>query len=49
MVINYSKEGKKITDMTKIVVPVNERTIRAYDLISRLSNKKEVRNESKCS
>lgn len=33
MVINYSKEGKKITDMTKVVVPVNEKTIRAYELI----------------
>ena len=33
MVVNYSKEGKKITDMTKVVVPVNKKTIIAYDLI----------------
>ena len=46
MVINYSKEGKKIADMTKIVVPVNERTVRAYELISKNSNRRGVRNEN---
>lgn len=41
MVINYSKEGKKITDMTKIVIPVNEKTVRAYELLTKgLTRKK---------
>lgn len=33
MVFNFSKDGKLITDITKIVVPVNEKTVRAYDLL----------------
>lgn len=33
MVLNFSKEGKLITDITKVVVPVNEKTKRAYELI----------------
>lgn len=34
MVLNISQTGDIITDITKIVVPINDKTIRAYDLIA---------------
>lgn len=33
MVLNFSKDGTLITDITKVVVPVNEKTVQAYNLI----------------
>ena len=46
--INVLKDGTKVTDMSKIKVPVNEKTIRAYQLIAAgrvLANKQGDKNE----
>lgn len=34
MVINVLKDGEIIEDMSKITVPINDTTIRAYELIA---------------
>lgn len=34
MVLNISQTGEEITDITKITVPINDKTIIAYDLIA---------------
>lgn len=35
MVVNILKDGTVVQDMSKITVPVNETTIRAYELIAK--------------
>ena len=34
MIINVLKDGKVIDDMSTITVPINDTTIRAYELIA---------------
>jgi hypothetical protein len=34
MVLNISKEGDILTDITNMLVPINDKTIRAYELIA---------------
>lgn len=42
MVRNISKSGELIKDISKVTVPINDKTLRAYELIA-----KEVKNERK--
>lgn len=38
MVRNVSKNGKIIKDMSKITVPINNKTVRAYEILARGKN-----------
>lgn len=40
MVRNISKEGKEIKDISKVTVPVNKHTVRAYEIIAKSRGKK---------
>ena len=35
MVVNILRDGTVVQDMSKIIVPVNETTIRAYEIIAK--------------
>lgn len=35
MVRNILKDGKEIKDLSKIKVPINDKTVRAYEIIAK--------------
>lgn len=41
MVRNISKRGEIIKDISKITVPINEKTVRAYEMLARGKNARE--------
>lgn len=41
MVRNVLKNGKEIEDISKITVPINNKTVRAYEILARGKNARE--------
>ena len=41
MVRNISKDGKVIKDIFKITVPINNKTVRAYEMLARGKNERK--------